>query len=51
DVDNPLYRGLYADQLERWFRVFDRSQIMVIDSSEMFADFIGVLAAVVDFAG
>lgn len=26
-VFNPLYRGLYADQLERWFRVFDRSQV------------------------
>lgn len=24
---NPLHRGLYADQLERWFRVFDRSQV------------------------
>ena len=24
---NPLYRGLYADQFERWFRVFDRSQV------------------------
>ena len=27
EVYNPLYRGLYADQLERWFRVFDRSQV------------------------
>ena len=27
NVLNPLYRGLYADQLERWFRVFDRSQV------------------------
>lgn len=24
---NPLHRGLYADQLERWFRVYDRSQV------------------------
>ncbi|CAM9637302.1 unnamed protein product, partial [Discosporangium mesarthrocarpum] len=24
----PLVRGLYADQLERWFRVYDRSQVM-----------------------
>lgn len=24
---NPLFRGLYADQLERWFRVFDRSRV------------------------
>ena len=27
DVAKPLHRGLYADQLERWFRVFDRSQV------------------------
>ena len=26
-VSIPLYRGLYADQLERWYRVFDRSQV------------------------
>ena len=26
-IYNPLYRGLYADQLERWFRVFHRSQV------------------------
>lgn len=26
-VHNPLYRGLYADQIERWFRVFRRSQV------------------------
>ena len=24
---NPLYRGVYAEQFERWFRVFDRSQV------------------------
>lgn len=24
---NPLHRGLYADQLERWFRVYDKSQV------------------------
>ncbi|CAM9593351.1 unnamed protein product [Laminaria digitata] len=48
---NPLYRGLYADQLERWFRVFDRSQIMVVDSSELFKDFTAVVTAVAEFAG
>ena len=30
DVYDPLYRGLYADQLERWFRVFDRFQVRKI---------------------
>eukprot|EP00904_Undaria_pinnatifida_P000340 jgi/Undpi1/10306/HiC_scaffold_28.g12757.m1 len=48
---NPLYRGLYADQLERWFRVFHRSQILAIDSAEMFKDFTAVVAAVAEFAG
>ncbi|CAN0421956.1 unnamed protein product, partial [Discosporangium mesarthrocarpum] len=24
---NPLFRGLYAEQLERWFRVYDKSQV------------------------
>ncbi|CAM9434471.1 unnamed protein product [Laminaria digitata] len=50
-IFNPLFRGLYADQLERWFRVFDPSQIMVIDSSQMFKDFTGIVAAVAEFAG
>ncbi|CAN0090885.1 unnamed protein product, partial [Ectocarpus fasciculatus] len=40
---NPLFRGLYADQLERWFKVFPRSQILVIDSSELYSDFLPTL--------
>eukprot|EP00904_Undaria_pinnatifida_P000341 jgi/Undpi1/10307/HiC_scaffold_28.g12758.m1 len=51
DVYDPLYRGLYADQLERWFRVFDRFQTMVIDWSELLEDFTGVTTAVAKFAG
>eukprot|EP00904_Undaria_pinnatifida_P005119 jgi/Undpi1/1737/HiC_scaffold_11.g05126.m2 len=47
----PLYRGLYADHLERWFRVFDRSQIMIIDASDMLANFSAVVNAVATFAG
>lgn len=31
---NPLHRGLYADQLERWFRVFDRSQVKTTHKKE-----------------
>ncbi|CAM9297002.1 unnamed protein product, partial [Hapterophycus canaliculatus] len=45
---NPLHRGLYADQLERWFRVYDRSQILILESSEMFGDFVGTLAKVAE---
>ena len=48
---NPLHRGLYAEQLERWFRVFDRSQIMIIESSEMFDDMEGVMYRVSKFVG
>eukprot|EP00904_Undaria_pinnatifida_P002698 jgi/Undpi1/12429/HiC_scaffold_5.g02101.m1 len=48
---NPLYRGVYAEQFERWFRVFDRSQVMIIDSSDMFKNFTHVVAAVTEFAG
>ncbi|CAM9265904.1 unnamed protein product [Pylaiella littoralis] len=48
---NPLYRGLYADQLERWFRVYDRTQILVVESSEMFGDFKGTLDAAARHAG
>ncbi|CAM9353035.1 unnamed protein product, partial [Phaeothamnion confervicola] len=47
----PLARGLYADQLERWFSLFPRSQIVVLDSNELFANFTGVLDRVTAFAG
>ncbi|CAM9754238.1 unnamed protein product [Scytosiphon promiscuus] len=48
---NPLHRGLYADQLERWFRVYDRSQILVVDSAEMFVNFTATVASVAQWAG
>ncbi|CAM9814712.1 unnamed protein product [Ectocarpus fasciculatus] len=49
---NPLHRGLYADQLERWLRVYPRSQqILVVESSEMFGDFTGTLAKVARHVG
>jgi hypothetical protein len=31
-------RGRYAEQLERWFDVFDREQIMIIETKRFFAD-------------
>ncbi|CAM9915004.1 unnamed protein product, partial [Hapterophycus canaliculatus] len=33
---NPLHRGLYADQLERWFRVYGRSQARTLSSGTWF---------------
>eukprot|EP00752_Nemacystus_decipiens_P002735 g2554.t1 len=48
---HPLLRGLYAEQLERWLRVFDRSQILILDSAEMLQDLAGVLAKVSEHVG
>lgn len=33
-----LARGIYADQLTRWFDRFDRSRVLVLRSESMFAD-------------
>ena len=33
-----MARGLYADQLEAWFRYFRREQVLVIRSEDFFAD-------------
>ncbi|CAM9267815.1 unnamed protein product [Phaeothamnion confervicola] len=48
----PLTRGLYADQLERWFSLgFEPAQILVLDSAELFADFTEALRRVTAFVG
>ena len=46
---NYIARGHYADQLERWFDRFDRSQILVLQSERFFADPVRVYAEVLDF--
>ena len=33
-----LRRGIYADQLERWFEFFPREQILILKSEDFFAD-------------
>jgi hypothetical protein len=33
-----LGRGRYAEQLEPWFSLFSRDQILVVDSAELFSD-------------
>jgi len=33
-----LARGIYADQLERWFREFPREQVLVVRSEDFFED-------------
>ncbi len=46
-----LARGLYAEQLERWFALFPREQILVLRSEDMFSDAAPVYADVLDWLG
>jgi hypothetical protein len=44
-------RGLYAEQLERWFAVFPREQLLVLTNDELGADTAGTVARVLEFVG
>lgn len=44
-------RGLYADQLERYYQVFDTKQIKVLEYREMTSDPVTSLAVVTEFLG
>jgi hypothetical protein len=44
-------RGIYHEQLRRYFNLFDREQILVIDSRRLRSDTVGVLDEVVAFLG
>ena len=44
-------RGLYAEQLERWYAVFPREQLLVLLTDELAADTAGTYARVLDFLG
>lgn len=46
-----LAKGLYAEQLERLFRFYDRDQVMVIQSEEFYRNPNGVLADVTGWLG
>jgi hypothetical protein len=46
-----LARGRYAEQLERWLRVFPREQMLVMRSEDYFADPNGTLRRVLKFSG
>jgi hypothetical protein len=46
-----LARGIYADQLEAWMRVFPREQILVIRSEDFFERPAGIVAGVLSFLG
>ncbi len=42
-------RGRYWEQLERWYRVFDRSRLLVLRSEDLFEDPAGCFAHVLAF--
>jgi hypothetical protein len=44
-------RGLYAEQLERWFAALPPERVLVLVSEELFADPSGTYARVLDFLG
>jgi Sulfotransferase domain len=44
-------RGLYADQLERWLRLFDGEQLLILMSDDLDDDPAGMLSRVTEFLG
>jgi hypothetical protein len=44
-------RGRYAEQLGRWFELFDRSRFLILRSEDLFTDPASTFAAVVSFLG
>jgi hypothetical protein len=46
-----LARGLYAEQLERWFAVFPREQFLILHSQDFFDQTEAVFTQVLDFLG
>jgi hypothetical protein len=50
-LSSYLTRGLYADQLERWLRVFPYDQLLVIASEELYKQPDAVVAQAAAFVG
>lgn len=46
-----LARGIYVDQLKRWFSVFPREQMLIVKSEDFYADRPGALQTVLRFLG
>ncbi len=44
-----ISRGFYDEQIERWYKHFDESQILLVDSLELFTNPHGTLAKVTEF--
>jgi hypothetical protein len=46
-----LARGRYAEQIDRWVELFDRKQIMIVKSEEMFSNPNKVVGQILQFLG
>jgi hypothetical protein len=46
-----LARGIYADQLAKWLRVFPREQLLILTSEDFFSDTPRVFSQVLEFIG
>ena len=46
-----LNRGIYADQLERWFKYFPREQFLILKSEDLYSDPAKTYEQVLDFLG
>ena len=44
-----LARGLYANQLDRWFSVFPRERLLILRSEDFYADPAAILAQTLDY--
>jgi Sulfotransferase domain len=44
-----LHRGLYADQLETWFNLYSKEQLLILQSESFFADPKNIFNQVLDF--
>ena len=43
--------GIYADQLERWFKYFPREQFLILKSEDLYSDPAKTYEQVLDFLG
>lgn len=51
DINGLLFRGHYAEQLEKWFDVFERERFLVVRSEDFFKNVKSVMAKVWNFLG
>lgn len=46
-----ISRGLYADQLEKWFGLFPREQFLILKSEDMYEDAASIFKQTIEFLG